>query len=99
MTPEHIGVGEDGDLVEVHDPGSQGYVIEKIFAIVAIDEEGGEGIMARRTDMGWMPLISSNQEGIETFIEIAQKMIDIAPGSRAQVIEFGSRRVIKEIGT
>jgi hypothetical protein len=94
--PDHIGITPEGQIVEVHDHGSTGSSIEKIYAIVSIDKDGGEGIIAARLQDSWVPMVASDLKMIEAFTPIALEMVKVADAT-AQIVEFSTRRVVRKI--
>jgi hypothetical protein len=91
----HVGVTADGDLVEVHDPGSTGHQIDKMHAILSVDDDG-EGIVGFNSSMGWMPMVAAERAVIDKMLPLAQEMSTVTK-RRMVVVEFSTRTVLSEI--
>lgn len=75
-----------------------GQRIERLYAWVAAEPDGGEGIVARHIEgFGWMPLVGADRARIESYRAIAE---DIArdKGYPVRLKVFASGVVIDEIG-
>lgn len=93
---KHVGMGPDGHVTEVHDPGSTGHPIDHLFAILAVDKDGGEGIVGMKMDIGWIPMVTSDPALIERFAEYAKDMAETAQ-SRAVLVKFTTREEVRVI--
>lgn len=51
-----------------------GHRIKELYAFVAIDEDGDEGIMGMQTGDTWMPLIGSDMPRVESLKPIAEEI-------------------------
>jgi hypothetical protein len=91
----HIGVGDDGELVEVHDPGSTGHQIDKMHAILSVDHDG-EGIVGFNTPDGWIPMVAADRRVIDKMKDLAQQMSNVTR-RKMVVVEFSTRTVIDTI--
>ncbi len=69
--------------------------INKMYAWVSTDEDGGEGIIAHMSSVGeWMPLVGADRARIEAhreFVVGVQQMIK----RPISLIEFSDRKVIE----
>jgi hypothetical protein len=93
---DHVGMGPEGDVVGVNDPGSLGFNIEKIYAVVA-EDDNGEGIVAVMLgENQWLPLVFAKEEAIEKFKPIALSMAQIA-NRTTRVIEMSARRDVETL--
>lgn len=48
-------------------------VINEMFAFVAINDEGDEGLMSMQTERGQLPLVGADMERIDLLRPLAQK--------------------------
>ena len=91
----HAGVGPNGEIVEINDPGSTGHLIDKVFVIVS-EDENGEGVVAARSKDGWIPMVSSDERVINMYAEIAKSMAEVS-GKTIRMIELSTRREVRVI--
>ena len=72
--------------------------INKMYAWVATDEDGGEGIIAHMNSVGqWMPLVGADRARIEAhreFVVGMRKEIN----KPISLIEFSDRKVLEVLG-
>lgn len=70
------------------------YKIEKLYAWVTTDDDGDDALPAVRTDMGFLPMIGSDKEMIESLRQTA--MTTMAWNGRPiRLVEFGTMKVIE----
>jgi hypothetical protein len=64
--------------------------IDELFAWVAVDENGDEGVMGMKTGHGWVPMVGADRERIESFRKYAMA---VSAGSRekARLVKFTNR--------
>lgn len=70
--------------------------IEQIYAFIAEEEPGDEGITAQLTPSGWMPMIGADMDRAESLREMAQKLAD-AGGKPIRLVKFETRSEIEVI--
>jgi hypothetical protein len=69
--------------------------IEKMFAFIAIDEEGNEGVTAFQDKRGvWLPLVGADWARVNSLKEIAQEIAK-ASGQKITLVEFSVRKEIE----
>lgn len=76
----------------------KGKVIDRMYAFVATDEDGDEGICARfnRATGEWMPLVGADAARLESLTPIAQELAD-ALGKPIRVLKFSTRTEVQTI--
>lgn len=72
------------------------YRITELFAFVAIDEDGDEGIAAFSNNGMMMPMVGADTERVAVLRPIAQKMADRF-GIEFRVVRFTVREQIEAI--
>ncbi len=70
--------------------------IDEIFAFVATDDDGNEGVAAQLIDGSWFPLLGADMERVNSCREIAQGIAD-ASGKPLTLVLFGSRSDVETI--
>ena len=63
--------------------------IEKMYAFVA-ENEDGEGIMAFKSNNGWMPMVGADFKRIESLLPIA-KELSKASDKKFRILQFDNR--------
>ena len=63
--------------------------IEKIYAFVA-ENEDGEGVMAFKSNNGWMPMVGADFKRIDSLLPIAQELSK-ASGKEFRILQFDNR--------
>lgn len=48
--------------------------IDTLFAFIAVDDDGSEGVMAFMSPEGWMPMVGADEARINSLKPIAQQM-------------------------
>lgn len=87
-----LGISPNGDTHEVRKDGTTGKRIDEIYALLTVDEEGGEGIMGFSTGpQGWMPIISSDRAHIEALTERHGKPVGELMNMTVRMVQFTSR--------
>jgi hypothetical protein len=72
------------------------FTITKVTAFVAIDPKNGdEGVMAFKSDTGWMPLICADEERTRHMLPIAEQ-ISSATGQKYRIIQFSTREDVTD---
>lgn len=68
--------------------------INKLYAWVATDKDGGEGIIASQRNGLWFPMVSADRARVET---LRAEVIDIGKisGLPIALLEFSERRVVE----
>lgn len=92
--------GANGDTHEVLKHGTSGRRIESVYAVLSVDEDGGEGIMGfqvRPPNGPWMPLISSDLEKIEGLAERHGKAVGEGMNMKIVLAEFTTRREVRTV--
>jgi hypothetical protein len=64
--------------------------IEEIWAYVAEEKPGDEGVCAASTPMGWMPLVGADKERIQSLKHVAQTVAD-SSGCSIRLVKFTVR--------
>jgi len=81
----------------IHDPGSLGFVIERLFAFVAVDAEGGEGVVGvPHPFFGIVPAIGADEARVRSLRPAVEELQRIT-GKRIQLVMFSTRTVIEEL--
>jgi hypothetical protein len=70
--------------------------IDQVYAFVAIDSDGEEGITAYRSAEGWMPLVCGDWDRVQSLMLIAQKIAN-QTGKTISLVKFERRSQIEEI--
>lgn len=73
-----------------------GFKIKHLWAVVDIDANGDEGVVAIRRGDFLLPLVAVDETRVETLIPLAQEFAD-ATGERLKLIKFGIREDVREI--
>ena len=63
--------------------------IDGLWAWIATEDDGQEGVIGQATRIGWLPLIGADRERIESYRDIAQGIADL--GSHVQLVQFTTR--------
>lgn len=71
------------------------YKIKKMYAFIA-EDEGGEGVCAFQTTVGWMPMVASNMKRVKSLMPHAQIVADTT-GKKITLCEFGCRTELETI--
>lgn len=53
------------------DEAKDGHRINLMYAFIAIDEDGDEGVCAMYTPEGWVPMVGSDMERVDTLRKVA----------------------------
>jgi len=69
--------------------------IDTITAFVSVNEEGHEGIMAFRGNVGMIPMVCADEERALSLIPIANELSEHA-GVKYRVVQFSIRTDITE---
>jgi len=68
--------------------------IEKMYAFVA-ENEDGEGVMAFKSNNGWMPMVGADFKRIDSLLPIAQEMSRVS-GKEFKILQFDNRTDVTE---
>jgi hypothetical protein len=68
--------------------------IGEMYAFIAKDETGNEGLAAFKSVDGWMPMVAADPARAESLKSVAQKMAE-TQGIEIQLCRFGSRAEIE----
>lgn len=63
--------------------------IDGLWAWIATEDDGQEGVIGQATKVGWSPLISADRARIESYRDIAQGIADL--GTHVQLVQFTTR--------
>lgn len=72
------------------------FVIAALWAFIAKDVNGDEGLVAMHTGTGWTPLVGADRKRIDALMPHAQHIAD-ATGQPMRIVRFGSGEVIGHI--
>jgi hypothetical protein len=72
-----------------------GQVIERLYAWIATEPDGGEGLCAMRLGDTMMPLVGADRERIESLGPHAA-IVARASGCPVRLVEFSTRRVLRD---
>lgn len=64
-----------------------GFIITEMFAFVAIDEDGDEGLLGTKMGDSWYPLVGSNMARVELLKPIAKNIAKIV-GEKVRLKKF-----------
>lgn len=73
-------------------------IIEKLWAYVATEEDGGEGVCAfynEKSDM-WMPMIGADEERMLSLKSVAKKIADNT-NTPVTLVEFSVRKDLEVV--
>lgn len=70
-----------------------GVVIKQIFAVVALNDNGEEGVIAIKGAQGWIPLITSDPAGVDV---IWKKALALEPPKHIRLVRMASRKLMDE---
>lgn len=69
--------------------------IEKMYAFVAKSEDGDEGILALKSNNGWLPMVGADFKRIESLLPIAEELTK-ASGIEFKILQFDNRIDVTE---
>ena len=69
--------------------------IEKMYAFVAKNEDGDEGVMAFRAKDAWMPMVGADFKRIESLLPVA-KDVAKANGINFRIMQFDNATDVTE---
>jgi hypothetical protein len=72
-----------------------GQKIERLYAWVATEADGGEGVCAMSLMGTMMPLVGADMERIES-LRAHARSVAVASGCPVKLVEFSTRRVVRE---
>jgi hypothetical protein len=73
-----------------------GQTIERLYAWVATEADGGEGVCAMSMPDGMMmPLVGADMARIES-LRAHARSVAVASGCPVRLVEFATRRVLRE---
>lgn len=73
-----------------------GFVIETLHAFVSVDpKDGEEGVIGMFTGVGWLPLISADEERFVQYIKMADDMCK-QHGIQYKILRFDNRADVTE---
>ena len=70
--------------------------IDKMYAFVAEDKNGDEGVIGMQTNSGWMPLVGADMKRINSLIPIVQNIVN-QTNHPVKILMFSDRKEIDEI--
>ncbi len=70
--------------------------IDQMFAFVAVDADGTEGVCAFQINGAWVPLVGADMERVESLRPIARKLAR-ASGRPITLVKFSNREMVEEI--
>ena len=65
--------------------------IDKLYAFVAVDSQGNEGVCAFMAGRSWMPMVAADSARIKSLYPIAQQ-ISRESNQTIRLIEFSTRK-------
>lgn len=71
-------------------------VIDQMYAFVATDKNGDEGIIGMNTADGWLPLVGADMERIDSLKRIAREA-GIQAQVKVKLIKFSAMEVLEEL--
>ncbi len=71
--------------------------IKELFAFIATDEAGNEGVCGFHSDSGWIPMVGADQAMIDKLKPIAKRLAQTT-GQPLEVCRFSTRESIETIG-
>lgn len=74
-----------------------GQKIETLYAWVATEEDGGEGLMAARIGDVWLPMIGADRARIDVLRPTVEKIV-AETGRPARLIQFLTMTTLDTIG-
>jgi hypothetical protein len=79
--------------------GGTGQTIQRLYAWIATEEDGGEGVVTHEVVIDWRtmiaPLVGADRARIESFRPLARNVARIS-GRPVRLIEFSSREVLED---
>jgi hypothetical protein len=72
--------------------------IDSMYAFIAKDKEGEEGVVGMKTHDGWIPMVGADMDRVNSLMPIA-KMIAEQTGVTIKLYLFTGRTEITEIKT
>lgn len=73
-----------------------GFKIKKMWAFIATEPDGTEGVCALRVGNDWMPMVAADQDRVES-LKVAAQQIANHSGATIQLVEFDVRRNVERI--
>ncbi len=70
--------------------------IERIFAFIAKDDQGNEGVCGFQSDMGWMAMVGADQAMIDKLKPMARSIAK-SSGKTITICRFSIREEIETI--
>jgi len=70
--------------------------IKELYAFVAIDDEGGEGIPAQMINDMFMPLIGADFKRVECLLDLARNIATLT-GVKIELRKFSAMEVLQTI--
>lgn len=72
------------------------YSIKLLYAFIAIDEDGDEGVCAMLTPEGWVPMVGSDMERIDSLRPVAAEIAKRS-GKIVHLRRFSSMEIVNVI--
>jgi hypothetical protein len=73
-----------------------GQKIEALYAWVAIEPDGGEGVCAGKIGGAWAPFIGADLARVESYRDLAMA-VSKATGLRVMLVRYDGRFVLEEL--
>jgi hypothetical protein len=73
---------------------SKTLTIDEVYAFVAIDEDGDEGVCAFYGPTGWMPMVCADQARVDQMRPIAEE-IARQGGKPIQLFKFSKKELVE----
>jgi hypothetical protein len=71
--------------------------IDGLWAWIATEDDGQEGVLGQATRIGWLPLIGADKDRIESYRDIAQGIAYL--GTHVQLVQFTTRTDLETLTT
>jgi len=77
----------------------KGEKVEKLYAFVALDPDGNEGVMAFMDDQKrWIPMIGANRETIDQYRPVVKVLAEsMMAGIKVKLVSFSGREDVEVI--
>lgn len=68
--------------------------IEKMFAFIAEEKPGDEGVIGAVTPQGWLPLVGADMARVESLRPLAQRIARVT-GKPVKLVVFETRKELE----
>lgn len=92
-------MADEREIVVVHDPGGIGFSIDRMWAFLAVGDDGDEGVVATSGAMPgvMLPLVAADQERLGALRPVAAEIAKMT-GRAIRLVRFDQRTEVEVFG-